>query len=156
MQLTVVTVYLLLASADTTFRIKADIFLPCNRPPEPNGASGSSNPDRNNRIRQEQNERLLESGNDSLTDALHSKVSKIKNISIRMQDDVDLQNRDLDDMSTSFDSVGNQMKRTVNKLKVVISQPHFRQTMMIAFGIVFLFLTFIFWSRGGRFTRPPS
>ncbi|KAH6562156.1 hypothetical protein BASA50_007690 [Batrachochytrium salamandrivorans] len=127
------------------------------RPIGTGGASGSnSNEDRDSHIRQEQQERLLESGNDSLTDALHSKVSKIKHVSIRMQDDVESQNRDLDEMGVSFDSVSNQVKRTATKLQVVMAQPHTRQTLAIAGGMVVMFLLFIFWSRNGRFTRPPT
>ncbi|KAH6600066.1 hypothetical protein BASA61_002388 [Batrachochytrium salamandrivorans] len=114
------------------------------RPIGTGGASGSnSNEDRDSHIRQEQQERLLESGNDSLTDALHSKVSKIKHVSIRMQDDVESQN-------------SNQVKRTATKLQVVMAQPHTRQTLAIAGGMVVMFLLFIFWSRNGRFTRPPT
>ncbi|KAL2915385.1 hypothetical protein HK105_205001 [Polyrhizophydium stewartii] len=94
------------------------------------GSSGGG--DREARLRQEQQERLLESGNDSLADSLHTKVSKIKSVTIQMHGDMEEDNRSLDDMGNSFDSVGNQIKRTVNKLQIVMSQPHTRQTFMIA------------------------
>ncbi|KAI8927381.1 hypothetical protein BC831DRAFT_452696 [Entophlyctis helioformis] len=71
-------------------------------------------------------------------------------ITLQMQDDVDGQNRMLDNMGNTFDSVGSQLKRTMTKLQLVIAQPHNRQTLMIAGTISFLFLLFLLFGRSKK------
>ncbi|KAI8909132.1 hypothetical protein EDD86DRAFT_207008 [Gorgonomyces haynaldii] len=96
----------------------------------------------------EQRQRLMETENDRMADSLAHKVSKIKNITIQMNDTVDTQNTMLDDMSTSTDNLQNSVKRTMTKLRIVVNRPQTKRLLTVVGVFVLLFfIVFLFKKR---------
>ena len=89
-----------------------------------------------------QRDRLLESSNDQLVEQLAAKVGRIKNITLDMHGDIEQQNRDLDDMNVGVDSLQQDIKRTVHKLRIVLSQPYYRNILYVSGAVVCLFLLY--------------
>ncbi|KAI8799909.1 hypothetical protein BJ742DRAFT_107612 [Cladochytrium replicatum] len=98
---------------------------------------------------EEQSLRLLESQNDDSVERLHSKIASLKHISVQIHDDVSNQNRLLDDMSASMDSVANRVKGSLNRLKVVLATPHNRHMVYMIAGALLFFFILMLWSRSG-------
>ena len=59
-----------------------------------------------------------------------------------MHDDVEDQNRHLDDMGDSFGSVSSQMKRTVTQIQVMLRQPENKRIVLVAGSVLTIFIIY--------------
>ncbi|KAJ3226884.1 protein transport protein bet1 [Chytriomyces hyalinus] len=84
---------------------------------------------------------LLESQNDESVNALHAKIRAIKGISIDLHDNVNDQNRFLEDMSHSFNQVGDGLKTSAKRMQTMLKTPHGQQTCTMAVLVVVLLLS---------------
>lgn len=86
---------------------------------------------------------MLETENDRLSDELKDKVSALKFLSIDIGQEVRDQNKFLNDMDNDFDSSGNILRSTMNRVVALGKAGHNR---FIIYLLLFaLFVFFICW-----------
>ncbi|KAI8822815.1 hypothetical protein BJ741DRAFT_634981, partial [Chytriomyces cf. hyalinus JEL632] len=105
------------------------------------GSSSSSNSNNNSNMMEDQAASLLESQNDESVNALHAKIRASKGISIDLHDNVNDQNRFLEDMSHSFNQVGDGLKTSAKRMQTMLKTPHGQQTCTMAVLVVVLLLS---------------
>ncbi|KAI9344283.1 hypothetical protein BDR26DRAFT_1005989 [Obelidium mucronatum] len=114
-----------------------------------NGNSSSSSS--SSHLADDQAASLLESQNDDSVNALHAKIRAIKGISINLQDSVNDQNRFLEDMSHSFNQVGDGLKSSTRRVQAMLSTPHGQQTCTMAILVVVLLICiWVLWRKWSK------
>ncbi|GJD11217.1 hypothetical protein Gasu2_53560 [Galdieria sulphuraria] len=93
----------------------------------------------------DQAEQLFEQENNQAWDQLHGKVGSLKDIALQIGQEVNSQNQFLGNMTTSFDSVGELLSGTVNRLQRLVSERTGRHMCyLILFIFIFFLLVYLF------------
>ncbi|KAI9027948.1 hypothetical protein DFJ74DRAFT_513005 [Hyaloraphidium curvatum] len=109
---------------------------------------GPSNPFRPTNQADELNTRLMEQDNDRrVAEELHSKVSAIKSFTIQVQEDVNNQNRFLDDMGLTVDRAGTGLRASFSRLNVMMATSHGRSICQMVGIALFIFLVWYWYPR---------
>lgn len=89
----------------------------------------------------EQNAHLLEQENDRIVaNELAGKISAIKNLTLSINDEMEDQNRLLDNMGNSFDGASTTFSSTAKYLDKVMKSANTRSCIYIAIGITVILL----------------
>ena len=92
-------------------------------------------------------ERMMEAENNRLADQLSGKVSRLKMLSLDMKDNVEEDNRYLDDMGSDFMSTSGLLGGTVSRFTKMMDSGRGNRKMMcyviLALVIIFFILYFI-------------
>ena len=103
-------------------------------------AAPPSSSSRSSLLHAETSATLFEQQNNALADALHSKVSALKSLSIAIGEETKAQNRMLDDMDGDFDAAGGGLKGVVGRLGGMLQQGGSQHMCWLVAFICFIFL----------------
>mmetsp|Transcript_34298 Transcript_34298/g.77257 ORF Transcript_34298/g.77257 Transcript_34298/m.77257 type:complete len:120 (+) Transcript_34298:1-360(+) len=89
----------------------------------------------------------IEKQNENALGTLHSKLLTLKNVTIAIKDEVNDQNRALDQMQTGMGSTDNLLSSTLNRMGVMFDNNGSKSTFGLACLIVVVFFTMYYVSR---------
>ncbi|KZW02921.1 hypothetical protein EXIGLDRAFT_637004 [Exidia glandulosa HHB12029] len=103
-------------------------------------------------------EHTYEAQNDTRLDDLHSKLRTLRGVTTDIHDDVERQNRTLDDTGDTFDAFGNQLAQTSRNAARAfgLNGQGIRQCRTIGIIVAAMFALWILWHIASWWIGPSS